>query len=60
MNNEDRWSIYFAGILALRFHPANDKNGAAGINADIQVATAAQLADIAMIEHQKRWPVETN
>lgn len=55
MDNEQLWSIYFAGICAMQFHPRNTHN----VNTDGLHATLARCEMVAnaMLEtHRDRWP----
>lgn len=54
MDDEKWWAIYFAGIASLQFHP---RNPATHFNERIKMA--ADIADRMLLEHAKRWPVET-
>lgn len=55
MNSHDEkwWAIYFAGILAMRFHPRND-NFRQGYYQD-QIDMATRVADLAVQAHRERF-----
>jgi len=53
MLDEQYWAIYFAGIAAIRFHPKDDTNNRDDAE---RVAHAAQIADLMLDEHKRRFP----
>lgn len=55
MDDEQTWSIYFAGICSMQFHPRNQTQG---VTPDTLVTWAAKIADAMLQEHHDRWPVE--
>ncbi len=57
MDEEQLWAIYFAGVLALKFHPRNVQLPCDTFT-ESAVANAAHIADLALQQHMKRWPVE--
>lgn len=61
MEDEKIWALYFAGVLALKFHPRNEHHLENGhpMYKDQLVKAAAQVADLALLEHMARWPTET-
>lgn len=57
MDEEQVWAIYFAGVLALKFHPRNVLLPGDNFT-ESAVANAAFVADLALKQHMQRWPVE--
>lgn len=51
--SERLFTIYFAGIAAMRFHPKNDGNA----NEKEKCQYAAKIADLMVAEHHKRFPL---
>lgn len=58
MDDENKWALYFAGILALKFHPRNVLIPGQEFERSA-VSHAGHIADLALEEHMKRWPTET-
>lgn len=60
MDDEQLWSIYFAGVASIRMHPRNDYNALIHREAlKDTIRFAATVADEMLNEHHKRFPVET-
>lgn len=51
MTERDAWDIYYAGLVAIRFHPKNDQEREARAN-DLQ--QMADVADLMIDERRKR------
>lgn len=51
MDEETAWTIYFAGIASLRFHPSNHL-----VKPEAAVEYAAKVADLMLSEHRERFP----
>lgn len=54
MTPEQTWAIYYAGVCAMQFHPANHAT-----HADLEVAAVtdrcAEIADEMLRHHNYRW-----
>lgn len=57
MDDEQIWSIYFAGVCSMQYHPRNNINYR-DEREFLAITWAANAADAMLAEHHKRWPVE--